>query len=111
MKKRLTIFKGEAVHDGHPIEPVLVAGVSHREDARAITQQCALQPAGDVACNRNVVFLLLKQAVRIYWWVNYASKVLLPLTSALRSSGLSTAFTVKFVVMLTQKWQRAEASV
>lgn len=53
MKKRLTIFKGEAVHDGHPIEPVLVAGVSHREDAWAITQQRALQPAGDGACNHN----------------------------------------------------------
>lgn len=111
MKKRLTIFKGEAVHDGHPIEPVLVAGVSHREDAWAITQQRALQPAGDGACNHDVVFLLFKQAVWMYWWVNFASKVLLPLTSALRSSGLSTAFTVKFVVMLTEKWQGAEASV
>lgn len=44
----LTIFKSEAVHDGHPIEPVFVTGLPHREDARAITQQCALQPTGNV---------------------------------------------------------------
>lgn len=50
-KKRPTISKGEAVHDGHPIEPVLVAGVPHREDARPITQQRALQPARNIPCN------------------------------------------------------------
>lgn len=48
--KGRTVFKGEAVHDGHPIEPVLVAGLAQGEDARAITQQSALQPAGDVPC-------------------------------------------------------------
>lgn len=48
--KGRTVFKGEAVHDGHPIEPVLVAGFAHGEDARAIAQQSALQPAGDVPC-------------------------------------------------------------
>lgn len=37
-------------------------------------------------------------------------RTLLPLTSARCSSGLSTAFTVKFVVMLTEKWLRAVAS-
>lgn len=45
-----TIFKGEAVHDGHAVEPVLVAGLAHGEETRAIAQQCALQPAGNVPC-------------------------------------------------------------
>lgn len=50
--RRPTVFKGEAVHDGHPIEPVLVAGVAHGKDAWAITQQYALQPAGNIPCVR-----------------------------------------------------------
>lgn len=45
-----TVFEDEAVHDGHPIEPVLVAGVAHGKDAWAITQQYALQPAGNIPC-------------------------------------------------------------
>lgn len=65
-KKRPTIFKGEAVHDGHPIEPVLVAGVSHREDAGAVTQQRALQPAGNGACNHSG-FLSFQRAVCGEW--------------------------------------------
>lgn len=36
---------------------------------------------------------------------------IIPLISVRCSSGLSTAFTVKFVVMLTEKWLRKEASV
>lgn len=57
---RPTISKGEAVHDGHPIEPVLIAGVPHGEDARPITQQRALQPAGNIPCNRRgFVFFLV----------------------------------------------------
>lgn len=47
-----TVFKGEAVHDGHPIKPVVVSGVPHREDAGAIAQQRALQPAGNVPWRR-----------------------------------------------------------
>lgn len=57
-----TVFKGEVVHDGHPIKPVLVAGVSHGEDAGAVTQQCALQPAGNSPCNRKTV------PVEGYYW-------------------------------------------
>lgn len=42
-----TVFNGEAVHDGHPIEPVVVAGGPHRKDTGAIAQQGPLQPAGN----------------------------------------------------------------
>lgn len=37
-----TVFEGEAVHDGHAVEPVLVAGLAHGEQTRAIAQQSAL---------------------------------------------------------------------
>lgn len=42
-----TIFEVKAVHDGHPIEPVLVAGITHRKQAGAIADQSALQPVRD----------------------------------------------------------------
>lgn len=45
------------MHDGHPIEPVLVAGVPHREDARPVPQQRALQPAGNIPCNHREILL------------------------------------------------------
>lgn len=49
-----TIFEGEAVYYGHAVKPVLVAGLTHSEDARAIAQQRALQPTGNVPFKINI---------------------------------------------------------
>lgn len=48
-----TVFEGEAVYDGHPVEPVVVAGFPNREDTGAITQQCTLQPVGNLPYTTN----------------------------------------------------------
>lgn len=119
--KGRTVFKGEAVHDGHPIEPVLVAGFAHGEDARAITQQSALQPAGDVPCAPEndpntyaVPSLRVSLLLKLKLGEKKKKRVASPFTSAFCGSGLSSAFLVKLVDMVARKRsvdERSEVSV
>lgn len=87
------------MHDGHPIEPVIVAGLSHSEDARTIPQQRTSQPGGDIPWM--TINTEKKKAIYLQQYVTEPSeKLLLPFTSALHASGLSSAFLVKFAAIL-----------
>lgn len=106
--KGRTVFKGEAVHDGHPIEPVLVAGFAHGEDARAIAQQSPLQPAGDVPCapeyaNSPKTYAVPSLRVSLLLKLKLEKRVASPFTSAFCGSGLSSAFLVKLVDMVARR--------
>lgn len=116
-----TIFEGEAVHDGHAVEPVLVAGLAHGEETRAIAQQSALQPAGNVPCakenaqgcnrltclgvNGTEILGRKKEKKRKAW---RKEEVASPFTSAFCGSGCSSAFLVKSTGMVAHgQWRCA----
>lgn len=104
-----TIFEGKAVHEGHAVEPVLVAGLAHGEQTRAIAQQCALQPAGNVPCakeNANGAIVGNFESERSLTGREMAEEVVSPFTSAFWGSGCSSAFLVKSTGMVAHRHWR-----
>lgn len=95
--RRPTVREGEAVHDGHPIEPVLVAGVAHGQDARAVPQQRAPQPARHDPCatTSGEKHREVRGASDRAQPVGGSQAGAPPLTSARCASGLSAAFLQK----------------
>lgn len=104
-----TIFEGKAVHEGHAVEPVLVAGLAHGEQTRAIAQQCALQPAGNVPCakeNANGAIVGIFESEKSLTGREVAEEVVSPFTSAFWGSGCSSAFLVKSTGMVAHRHWR-----
>ena len=91
------------MHDGHPIEPVLIAGVAQGQDARAVPQQRAPQPAGHVPCGTTTSGEKHREVSRVSDGAQPVGDPRAqmgraggpPLTSAGCASGLSSVFLLK----------------